>query len=247
MAQFYDQDNPHASYNRSYSSDMERYERQANNVTKKSAMTPVQRDRAKVIKAQQRRQERIKRLGALALACMITGGISVGVVSNVVETIHNNAIVNEQTYSFAKEVIYPNTHRTYDNQGYFYDYDDIADAIMADGKDFSNELYKAYSYLGEGQTNRVMKYTDYNSVEEYAKKSGFDDVDAWSKSERSKIILNDEVNSKKAELDAMHRELNGSAVSAAAEEYGLGYNLVAGANIAGFKKVAEAMMSQGVV
>ncbi len=31
----------------------------------------------------------------------------------------------------------------------------------------------------------------------------------------------------------------------AAEEYGLGYNLVAGANIAGFKKVAEAMMAQG--
>ncbi len=33
----------------------------------------------------------------------------------------------------------------------------------------------------------------------------------------------------------------------AAEEYGLGYNLVAGANIAGFKKVAEAMMAQGIV
>ncbi|MEG1559736.1 MAG: NADP-specific glutamate dehydrogenase [Clostridia bacterium] len=33
----------------------------------------------------------------------------------------------------------------------------------------------------------------------------------------------------------------------AAEECGLGYNLVAGANIAGFKKVAEAMMAQGLV
>ena len=32
----------------------------------------------------------------------------------------------------------------------------------------------------------------------------------------------------------------------AAEECGLGYNLVAGANIAGFKKVADAMMAQGV-
>ena len=32
----------------------------------------------------------------------------------------------------------------------------------------------------------------------------------------------------------------------AAEEYGLGYNLVAGANIAGFKKVAEAMLEQGL-
>ena len=32
----------------------------------------------------------------------------------------------------------------------------------------------------------------------------------------------------------------------AAEEFGLGYDLVAGANIAGFKKVANAMMEQGL-
>ena len=31
----------------------------------------------------------------------------------------------------------------------------------------------------------------------------------------------------------------------AAEQYGLGYNLVAGANIAGFQRVADAMMAQG--
>jgi glutamate dehydrogenase (NADP+) len=35
--------------------------------------------------------------------------------------------------------------------------------------------------------------------------------------------------------------------SAAAKEYGLEGNLVAGANIAGFIKVAEAMMAQGAV
>ena len=33
----------------------------------------------------------------------------------------------------------------------------------------------------------------------------------------------------------------------AAEKYNLGYNLVAGANIAGFEKVADAMMAQGIV
>ena len=32
----------------------------------------------------------------------------------------------------------------------------------------------------------------------------------------------------------------------AAAEYGLGYDLVAGANIAGFKKVAQGMYEQGV-
>ncbi len=32
----------------------------------------------------------------------------------------------------------------------------------------------------------------------------------------------------------------------AAEKYGLGYDLVAGANIAGFEKVADAMIAQGI-
>ena len=35
--------------------------------------------------------------------------------------------------------------------------------------------------------------------------------------------------------------------AAAAEKYGLGYDLVAGANIAGFVKVADAMMAQGII
>ena len=38
-----------------------------------------------------------------------------------------------------------------------------------------------------------------------------------------------------------------AASEKAAAEAGLGYNLVAGANIAGFKKVADAMMAQGIV
>ena len=32
----------------------------------------------------------------------------------------------------------------------------------------------------------------------------------------------------------------------AAEKYGLGYDLVAGANLAGFQRVADAMMCQGI-
>lgn len=35
--------------------------------------------------------------------------------------------------------------------------------------------------------------------------------------------------------------------AAACKKYDIGYNLVAGANIAGFERVAEAMMLQGIV
>ena len=47
-----------------------------------------------------------------------------------------------------------------------------------------------------------------------------------------------------AQLKKMMKNIH-DASAAAAEEYGLGYDLVAGGNIAGFKKVAEAMMAQG--
>ena len=50
------------------------------------------------------------------------------------------------------------------------------------------------------------------------------------------------------EVDARLKTIMNSIYDAsvsASERYGLGYNLVAGANIAGFEKVAEAMMAQG--
>ena len=47
-----------------------------------------------------------------------------------------------------------------------------------------------------------------------------------------------------AQLKKMMYDIHHNSAEAA-EEYGLGYDLVAGANIAGFKKVAEAMMAQG--
>ena len=57
---------------------------------------------------------------------------------------------------------------------------------------------------------------------------------AWSAEEVDTKLHNIMINIHKASVEA-------------AEECGLGYNLVAGANIAGFKKVADAMLAQGIV
>lgn len=48
-----------------------------------------------------------------------------------------------------------------------------------------------------------------------------------------------------AKLHHVMKNIHDASV-AAAQRYGLGYNLVAGANIAGFEKVAQAMISQGL-
>ena len=52
------------------------------------------------------------------------------------------------------------------------------------------------------------------------------------------------------EVDAkLHQIMKGiyHNISSTAKEYGVADNFVVGANIAGFKKVADAMMAQGVV
>ena len=54
---------------------------------------------------------------------------------------------------------------------------------------------------------------------------------------------------KRKEVDAKLQEIMGSiydASAAAAEAYGLGYDLIAGNDIASFKKIAEAMLAQGL-
>ena len=48
-----------------------------------------------------------------------------------------------------------------------------------------------------------------------------------------------------AQLKQMMQNIHKASVDAA-EEYGLGYDLVSGANLAGFLKVADAMMAQGI-
>ena len=47
-------------------------------------------------------------------------------------------------------------------------------------------------------------------------------------------------------LKNIMKNIHDASVKAAAK-YNLGYNLIAGANIAGFEKVAEAMLAQGVI
>ena len=49
-----------------------------------------------------------------------------------------------------------------------------------------------------------------------------------------------------AQLEQIMINIHNNAAKAS-EQYGLGYNLGAGANIAGFQKVADAMMAQGIV
>lgn len=95
-------------------------------------------------------------------------------------------------------------------------------------------------------TNEAIQYLMQNGVivaPSKAANAGGVGVSALEMAQNSERIIwtEEEVD---RHLHAMMENIHRVSMEAA-EEYGLGYNLVAGANIAGFKKVATAMMEQG--
>ncbi len=97
-------------------------------------------------------------------------------------------------------------------------------------------------------SNEAVKYLQANGVNVApgkAANAGGVAVSALEMSQNSQRLSwsREEVDAK---LKVIMKNIHDNAASTA-EEYGFGYNLVKGANIAGFKKVAEAMMAQGVI
>ena len=104
---------------------------------------------------------------------------------------------------------------------------DYADFVMIEGIELAKEEYAIGFRVGSDMTEEVNAIID-ELIEDSiidAKYFGTDN------------FMGRPANGYEQNLVVMSKE--------AAEEYGLGYNLVAGANIAGFKKVATAMMEQG--
>lgn len=106
-------------------------------------------------------------------------------------------------------------------------------------------------YIVEGSnmptTNEAIEYLQENGViigPAKAANAGGVAVSALEMSQNSMRLswTREEVDAK---LQQIMKNIHDNAMKAA-EEYGFGYNLVAGANIAGFVKVAEAMMAQGI-
>ena len=90
----------------------------------------------------------------------------------------------------------------------------------------------------------LMKETDMVVAPSKAVNAGGVGVSAMEMSQNSERLAwtEEEVDEK---LQVMMKNIH-DVSAAAAEKYGLGYNLVAGGNIAGFEKVATAMMEQGI-
>lgn len=159
---------------------------------------PIRRTREKRKVKHKTTHKKLKTLlaGAVIGACLTIE------ISNLTETMHDNAIINGLASEFFDDVVLPATHRTADNKNYFYDYMVMAQKIQ-EMDNFDEGVYYLIRQIGEEQTDLVLEHTDYKNFTNYKKVRGYEDTKEFKKNARKMILLEDNIESNKEELDRM--------------------------------------------
>lgn len=89
---------------------------------------------------------------SLVIAC--ASSALTGVVINTIDTIKDNQIVSEYIEPYYA-IVSNNTHRTVDNQNYWYDVSDIADELLSDKEAFNEKFYAVYQRIGYNDSNKI--------------------------------------------------------------------------------------------
>ena len=147
-----------------------------------------------------------KRAVAIGLAAsFIAGGLTVGGIDKIIDNAEENSYSGKYAIEFQKEVINENTHRTYDNKGYWYDYEAIAEYISKhDSQDVL--IYLCYVNIDSIHTGRVLKYLGYESFTDYMAKKNFKDEDEYAETMRQVIGDGEKLDSRQNELEQMLEE-----------------------------------------
>lgn len=152
-----------------------------------------------------------KALVILCTLCIMVGAALTNMIGNAIESWQDNSYVYDMSTDFRKNALYDNTHRTMDNEHYWYDYDRINDYMEREGADYSREVYFAYRNIGEQYTGDLLvqgaegKYGD--SLQEFVEREGYKTIEDWCKAEKKQILLEKDVKDKQAELQAMAGEI----------------------------------------
>lgn len=147
-----------------------------------------------------------KRVLPLVLAVGVgIGGVGFSAVDNVVENWDNNSYISEQISDFRSDYIAPNTHRTQDNQGYWYDYYEISRGI-ANAPNQDEAIYFCYENIGSLQTGRVIDYIGYDTFTDYVNSKGFDSIEDYEEFMHKEVALRHETTVENNELAEMMNE-----------------------------------------
>lgn len=146
-----------------------------------------------------------KNLAIIAATSALTVALAIGGGTIAANNIKDSITLNSLAYQFSREVISPETHRTDNNQYYFFDYSDIADRIFSmENPDLG--FYLFYANEGRYQTDKLMQETRYRSFENYLQEHNFEDEKDFEKTMEKVAILTNDVNENNEKLEEIARE-----------------------------------------
>ena len=142
----------------------------------------------------------IRTLKALTCATALATTLIIGGGHVVYKHLKETAILNNLSMEFQMECINKETHRTQDFQHYYYDYEDIA-RYIEELDDFDIGIYLFNRQTNDEQTNRVLKYTKYGSMENYLSSNNWENSDEFRREIRLETLLTVEKDKKEEELE----------------------------------------------
>lgn len=142
------------------------------------------------------------RLKILAVAVAAATSVAFSCVPGAIKTVSDNWTVNKLMNEFHITYVTPETHRTDDNEHFFYDYDDIA-AHLEEYGDFDEAVYLLNRDIGYYQTGQVLRWTPYESFTNYLEEKGYTDEEEFQDDMKKQIIMGIELQEMREELHQM--------------------------------------------
>ena len=133
---------------------------------------------------------------AIAISLILVGG------NHLVNDIQDKVYLGQLAKDFRTEYIAQETHRTNDNEHYFYDYMDIANH-MEKSEDFDEKVFLLTATLGDYQADQVMVYTDYKGLDNYLAQHNFENSEDFIKVMEEKALAEKEINEQATEMNEM--------------------------------------------
>ena len=142
------------------------------------------------------------RLKVLAAAVALFTSVAVSCVPGAIKTVSNNWTINKMMSEFHSEYVTPETHRTDDNEHFFYDYNDIARHLEEYG-DFDEAVFLLNRDIGYYQTGQVLRWTEYGSFTGYLEEKGYKNEEDFQDDMKEQIIMGIEIKEMQDELTQM--------------------------------------------
>ena len=152
-----------------------------------------------------KKSDYIKRIKAIAIASATSAVLAIGAGSYAVDEVRDAMVINSLVNEFQSEIVSPESYITDDREHYFFDYSDIAKELK-EYEDFDEAVYLLDLCIGDYQTGLVLEHTDYGSFTHYKEVKGYESTDKFQDDMRERVLLQEDIKSKEAELQEMISE-----------------------------------------